>query len=148
MKLSHQVRKKMSETDRIVDQLDRAFNGGAWHGPAVFELLRDVTPEQASARPVAGAHTIWEIALHIGAWLRGGRMRLEGERAQFTDTEDWPPVTNTNAEDWAAVLDQMKRDYEQLRSAIQSRAESRLDQPILEGMSSVYVTLHGVIQHS
>jgi uncharacterized damage-inducible protein DinB len=25
--------------------------------------------------------------------------------------------------------------------------EERLDQPILDGLSSVYVTLHGVIQH-
>ena len=138
----------MSEVERIVDQLDRAFNGNAWHGPAVMELLLDVTAEQASARPVANAHAIWEIALHIGAWLRGGRMRLEGQRAQFTDVEDWPPVTQTDTQAWIAVIEQLKHDYEQLRAAIQALDESRLDQPILEGMSSVYVTLHGVIQHS
>jgi uncharacterized damage-inducible protein DinB len=34
-----------------------------------------------------------------------------------------------------------------LREAITRVDESRLDEPILEGMSTVYVTLHGVIQH-
>ena len=34
-----------------------------------------------------------------------------------------------------------------LVKAIARVPESRLDEPILEGMSSVYVTLHGVIQH-
>jgi hypothetical protein len=136
----------MSEIQRMTDQLDRACKGGAWHGPAVFELLQDVTAEQASARPVADAHTIWEIALHIGAWLRAGRMRLDGQRAQFSDVEDWPPVTETTMQAWTAVTEQLKHEYEQLRAAIQAVDESQLDQPILEGMSSVYVTLHGVIQ--
>src|ERR1041385_4567106 len=138
----------MTETERIINQLDRAFNGGAWHGPAVFELLGDVSAEQALARPVADAHTIWEIVLHIGAWLRAGRMRLQGERAQFTDTKDSPPVENIGGEAGAGVRDQLKHDYEELRKAIQLIDETRLDQPILEGMSSVYVTLHGVVQHS
>jgi uncharacterized damage-inducible protein DinB len=34
-----------------------------------------------------------------------------------------------------------------LREEIARVDESRLDEPILEGMSTVYVTLHGVIQH-
>jgi hypothetical protein len=32
--------------------------------------------------------------------------------------------------------------------AISSLDESRLDELIVEGLSSVYVTLHGIIQHS
>ena len=39
----------MTEIERIQDQLQRAHHGGAWHGPALNELLADVTPEQAAA---------------------------------------------------------------------------------------------------
>ncbi len=42
----------MSETKRIKDQLSRAFDGEAWHGPSVFEVLAGVTAEQAAAHPV------------------------------------------------------------------------------------------------
>ncbi len=33
----------MTEVNRILDQLSRAFEGEAWHGPAVLEILRETT---------------------------------------------------------------------------------------------------------
>src|SRR5713226_2034192 len=70
-------RKHMSEIKRIGDQLKRAFEGKAWHGPSVSEVLAGVTAEQAAAHPLAGAHSIWEITLHIATWERVGRRRIE-----------------------------------------------------------------------
>ena len=46
-----------NELARLEGQLRSAFEGPSWHGPAVLELLRDVTPVEAAARPIAGAHT-------------------------------------------------------------------------------------------
>ena len=138
----------MSEVDRIVDQLTRAFEGEAWHGSAVLEILNETTAQQASARPIDGAHTIWETALHVTAWLRACRRRIDGDRAQLTDSEDWPTVTDSTDEAWREVMTAMKRALDELRAAISSLDDSRLEQPIIAGMSSVYITLHGVIQHS
>lgn len=45
----------MAETLRIADQLKRAFEGEAWHGPAVKEVLAGVTARQTAVRPIAGA---------------------------------------------------------------------------------------------
>jgi uncharacterized damage-inducible protein DinB len=138
----------MSEVDRIVEQLNRAFEGGAWHGSAVLEVLNETSARQASARPIDGAHTIWETALHVTAWLRACRRRLAGDRAQLSDSEDWPAVTDSTDEAWQEVLTAMKQALDELRAAISPLDDSRLEQPIIVGMSSVYVTLHGVIQHS
>ena len=49
----------MSEISRILDQMDRAMAGEAWHGPALNQLLEGITAEQASMHPVRGAHSIW-----------------------------------------------------------------------------------------
>lgn len=138
----------MTEVERIVDQLNRAFAGGAWHGSAVFEILEGVTAEQAAARPFNDAHSIWELVLHIEAWVRAGRSRLEGDRAQLADAEDWPAVTGNSDRGWAETWDGLKQAHDELRSAISLLDDSKLEQPIIEGMSSVYVTLHGVIQHT
>jgi uncharacterized damage-inducible protein DinB len=43
-----------------------------------------------------------------------------------------------------AALD---RGHQALIDAIKKVPEARLDEPILPGKSSIYVTLHGVIQH-
>jgi uncharacterized damage-inducible protein DinB len=138
----------MREVERIVGELDRAITGNAWHGPAVLEILEGITAEQAATRTFNGAHTIWELALHIEAWVRAGRSRLDGERAQLADAENWPTIGDTSEQAWADVQVALKDAQIELRSAISRLDDSRLDQPIIEGMSSVYVTLHGVIQHT
>ena len=138
----------MTEVERIADQLKRAMSGEAWHGPAVMELLEGVSAERAAAHPVAGGHSIWELTLHINAWLRAGRQRLEGDRAQLNDAEDWPAIAATTEAAWAETKEALNQSYEELRSAITRLVDSQLDQPIIAGMSSTYVTLHGVIQHT
>ena len=138
----------MTEIERIVDQLNRAFVGEAWHGPAVIEILEGVTAQQAVTHPLAGGHSIWELALHIVAWMRAGLRRLNGDRAQLTDAENFPAVTDSVERAWEAVRESVRQAHKELCSAILLLNDSRLDQPIIEGMSSIYVTLHGVIQHS
>ena len=138
----------MTEIKRILDQLNRAFEGEAWHGPAVREILGGITAQQAAARPFNGTHSIWELVLHIAAWERACRSRLGGERAQLPDSEDWPEVNDTNEQGWVQAKEGLRQAHEELCEAVSKLDETRLDQPIIVGMSSVYVTLHGVIQHS
>ena len=139
----------MTEIERIVDQLKRAYEGGAWHGPSVREALAGVTAEQAHARPLASAHSIVELVRHIAVWEDAGRRRLEGDRAQIeiSSLEDWPPADDTSDAPWEQAKAALDRGHQALVEAIAAVPESRLYEPILEGMSTVYVTLHGVIQH-
>lgn len=136
-----------SEANRIQRQLERAFAGTAWHGPSVMELLADVDAAKAAARPIAGAHSIWELALHIAAWNKGAARRLAGDRAELSDEEDWPPVNDTGDEAWRRTLELLRDNHRELYDAIGRLDDARLDQPIVDGMTSVYGTLHGVIQH-
>ncbi|PYS87293.1 MAG: DinB family protein, partial [Acidobacteria bacterium] len=71
----------MTEIERILDQLKRAYEGNAWHGPSVREVLAGITAEQAHARPLPNAHSIWELVHHIAVWENVGRRRLTGDRA-------------------------------------------------------------------
>ena len=139
----------MTEIERILDQLKRAYEGNAWHGPSVREALASVTAEQAHAGPLANAHSIWELVHHIAVWESVGRRRLEGDRAEIeiSSTEDWPPADDPSEAVWEQTKAALDRGHEALREAITRVDETRLDEPILEGLSTVYVTLHGVIQH-
>jgi uncharacterized damage-inducible protein DinB len=138
----------MSEIERIADQLKRSFDGGAWHGPAVNEVLRDVSAAGANQRPIQNAHNIRELTLHIGAWENAALRRLNGDRAELTDEEDWAAWTDNSEEGWNRIQAELAIGHQKLLGRIGSLDESQLDQPILAGMSSVYVTLHGVIQHN
>ena len=139
----------MTEIERVLDQLKRAFEGNAWHGPSVREALAGVTAPQAHARPLANAHSIRELVQHIAVWEDVGRRRLEGDRApiDISSPEDWPPAEDASEAGWEQSKALLDRGHEALREAIARVAEARLDEPILDGLSTVYVTLHGVIQH-
>jgi uncharacterized damage-inducible protein DinB len=139
----------MTEIERILDQLKRAYEGNAWQGPSVREALAGVTAAQAQARPLTNAHSIWELVQHIAVWENVGRRRLEGDRApvDISSPEDWPLADEKNQTAWEQAKAALDRGHESLREAIARVPESRLDEPIFEGMSTVYVTLHGVIQH-
>ncbi len=146
-----QEQRRTSEVERIRDQFRRAFEGEAWHGPSVLSLLNGVSAEQAAAHPVQGAHSIWELTLHITAWERACKRRLEGDPARLTDEEDWPAVTSTSEEAWQKAKLDLLETHRELLAAIASLDESRLDQPIIADQdttfSSVYVTLQGGVQH-
>ena len=142
----------MSETDRIRNQFERAFDGEAWHGPSVRSLLDGVTAEQAAAHPISGAHSIWQLTLHIAAWEDACRRRLEGDPAQLSDAEDYPPITDTSQAAWESAKAKLIDVHRRLLDAISATDDSRLDQPIINSaetkFSTVYVTLHGGVQHS
>jgi len=138
----------MSEVERIVDQSQRAFAGDAWHGPSLMMILKNVTATQAAARPFRNAHSIWELVFHIAAWEQAGLRRLDGDRAELSDAEDWPLVGDTSEPAWNQAKATLQAGHQQFQDAISKLDNSRLDQPIVEGLATVYVTLHGIIQHT
>lgn len=140
----------MREAERIADQLRRAYQGEAWHGPSLLEVLEGVTPASAAAHPIPGAHSIWEIVSHVVAGREIVRRRLEGdaELARRTTEDDWwPDFTDTSPQAWDALLASLETNNAALVSVISKLDDARLDEPILENMSTVYVTLHGLVQH-
>ena len=137
----------MKEVERIAEQLRRAYEGEAWHGPSVKEALEGVTAAKAAEHPLQGAHSIREIVIHILAGEEIVRRRLEGERAGVTEDEWWPPLSDTGEESWGTLLEALDAANLRLREAIHAFDDARLDTPIAEGMSTIYITLHGLIQH-
>jgi uncharacterized damage-inducible protein DinB len=137
----------VEEVVRIKSQLRRAFEGVAWHGPSLKELLAEVTAEKAAAKPLAGAHSIWELVLHIAAWESVVRRRLEGETVEPTPEEDWPQVTDTTESAWKDALAALEEGHGRLREVTRRLTDAQLDEMAAGCEYSVYFMLHGVIQH-
>ena len=118
----------------------------------MLSLLNGVTAEQAATHPIPGAHSIWELTLHIAAWEDACRRRLEGDPAQLSDEENFPPITDTSAAAWENAKAKLTSVHRRLLDVITATDDSRLDQPIINTtettFSSAYVTLHGGVQHS
>jgi len=137
----------VNESTRIADQLRRAFDGSAWHGPSVLELLEDVDAAAAAARPVPRVHSIWELMLHIAAWDRAALVRLSGKKWQPSGPENFPPVSTPTQAAWRKAIAQTKRTHEELVKVVAALPESRLRDRVPGKRYDFYHMLHGIAQH-
>jgi len=137
--------KPMRAIERILDQLNAAYGGVAWHGPALRQLLEDVGEEAARAKPVAGAHSIFEIVTHVRAWMDVTSERLAGTPRELTTEEDWSDVTRTS---WPAALEELDHAQSRVCDAVARLSADDLDRKVAGKPYSVYVLVHGLIQHN
>jgi uncharacterized damage-inducible protein DinB len=130
----------------LADQIRRAFRGESWHGPSVLEVLAGVSAEDAAAHPIAGAHSIWEIVLHLTGGYKLVLRRVRGERAQLVLEEEWPPVAEVSSEAWRASQHTLDQLNQQLQSAVRTFPVERLSQE-LGSEYSAYTQFCGAPQH-
>jgi len=137
-----------SEAAGIADQLRRAFEGSAWHGPAVLELLTDVDAATAAARPIADVHSIWELLLHIAVWDNAAMVRLTGKKWQPTGLHNFPAVPAKPGEGaWRKAVAASQRTHEKLVKIVAALPPSRLHDRVPGKRYDFYHMLHGVAQH-
>jgi uncharacterized damage-inducible protein DinB len=136
------------ECIRLENQLRLSFEGAAWHGPSVLETLDGVTAEAAYEHPITGAHSIWELVLHISAGYRLVLRRLEGDGRQLTPEEDWPPVGKSTPAAWQETIRVLKELNGDLRRAVLNFDPDRLDEPLVaEPPYTAYTQFIGMTQH-
>ena len=144
----------MNEGDRLVDLLQRAHDGDAWHGPSVMAALEGVDATAARARPIAAGHTIWETVFHIIAWRHEVERRVGGKAPTLPEEGDWPPVPEHDAE-WARVFKRLDASHRSLVAAVEGLADADLERVVGEegreaGLGTgvtVAVMLHGIVAH-
>jgi uncharacterized damage-inducible protein DinB len=138
-----------AEVDRLEEQLRRALEGEAWHGPSVLESLAGLSAAQAASHPIAGAHSIWELVLHITSDYDLVLRRLAGDGRPLTPTEGWPECPAPTEENWRQSLQELERLNEMLRQAVRAFPDERLDDPLVPGVPyTAYTQFIGVTQHN
>ncbi len=138
---------KLAEAVRIADQLRRAFEGDAWHGPALLELLEDVDAATAAAKPIPDVHSIWELVLHVEAWDGAAIKRLSGEKTRLKSKQNFPPVPKPTEAAWREAVAHAKRTHDTLVRTVTRLSEARLRDRCPGKKYDFYYLLHGVAQH-
>jgi uncharacterized damage-inducible protein DinB len=138
----------MSRAKNLATHLEQTVTGPMWHGPALAQVLQAVTHDRAAMRPIPGAHSIWEIVLHIAVWAEIARARLKGEATgDPTPAEDWPPVSSTSLEDWRIAVERLAFSHRLLAADVRELDDQRLDATVPGLAYSVSVLLNGVVEH-
>jgi len=147
----------MNDVAFMVDQLLQGYAGDPWHGPSTSALLAGLTAEEAGAHPVAGAHSIWELVLHMTAWQNEVRKRLAGKPATFPSEGDWRQPAEVSAAAWAAVRrelgDSLAALLQDLGALVEPDLETKIgalssQDPAIATDVTRRATLSGLLQHN
>jgi uncharacterized damage-inducible protein DinB len=131
----------------LMGLLHKAYHGPAWHGPAVGELLADVTAEQAAALPALGSHSIWALVLHITVWKEEVCRRLSGPSRELTPEENWPPIADTSEASWRASLDRLDASQRALEDATARLSDDQMLAPAVDATRPPEKLVHAIIHH-
>jgi uncharacterized damage-inducible protein DinB len=140
----------MSECLRLADQIRRAFEGEAWHGDSLLEILAGVSARTATAHPIPNAHSIWELVLHIAAWDEICIRRAGGATADPTDEQNFPPVKDASEAAWQQTVATAKKTHDDLVRTVAAFPESRLGEQVpgkTEHYHNFYYLFSGIVQH-
>jgi DinB superfamily len=105
----------------LVRLLDEAFDRRAWHGTNLRGSVRGLTEAEASCRPAAGRHNIWEEVVHATYWKYAVRRRLIGaKRGSFGEPgSNWfvRPAPKGGS-DWGRDMARLVEEHRMLRAAV------------------------------
>jgi len=136
----------MSECHRLADQMRRAYDGDAWHGPSLVALLDRVPSGHEFDRPIAGAHSVAELVAHLAHWKHVVQRRTEGDAVPDADAHDWRALDPATT-DWATLRQRLAEAHSALVARVDGLDAARLEEPVPGQAITLYVMLHGVVQH-
>ena len=130
------------ETQKIIRLLQKSFNGSAWHGPAVMEVLTTITPKEA-ARKMSASHSIIELVLHMAVWRDFVSKRLQGNNEfEVSEEENFPKETG-----WTVAMKTLQHSQDELIKSINQFPEEKLTDLVPTRTYDFYTMLYGIIQH-
>ena len=137
----------MSEVERILKHYDAVLAGDAWHGDPVWQVLGGISAQQAAARPLPSAHTIWEIVMHMAFWEGVVTQRLGGSRAGVVEELNFPAMPAVSEENWRRTLDDFRASNRSFRDALAKLDPAQLNDLTAAGKRTYYGEAHGIIEH-
>jgi uncharacterized damage-inducible protein DinB len=115
----------------LLELLSDAFEGPAWHGPALLGALRGVDAAEAVRRPGRDRHCIWELVLHTAYWKYVVRRRLTGAgRGGFPRApSNFPALPGRpDRRAWRADIALLRDEHERLVDVVEELDPAVLDE--------------------
>ena len=131
----------------LLDLVDEAFEGPAWHGPSLRESLRRITAAQAAWRPAPGRHSIRELTIHAAYWKHVVRGRLTGTAPGSFPLEGSNWFRAAPSRTWDDDVRLLVAEHRRLRQTIGAYSARALDRPIDAKKQTAAFTIRGIAAH-
>lgn len=132
----------------MIEQYRRMVHGGAWHGPALMEALAGIDAAGAARRTDVCVHSVWQIVLHCLHWQRAACRKVQGDLTPPADDQNWVAVNDVSEQAWQVTIDEVQKSCEEFCDVVSALDDVALNKPIGDESDTVYVLLHGIVEHT
>jgi hypothetical protein len=135
------------ELRHIIQQLKRSFEGPAWYGPAVQEVLEEFEDDDVHVR-INGSYSPIELVLHMVQWRSYAIRMLEGDYAFASEAEmTYPRVESSGEYGWTDARIELGNSQAKLIKLLEKFPAEDLDKDVPKRDFSWAVLLHGISDH-
>ena len=132
----------MTEIQNLGKLVQRVYNGKAWHGPSIMDVLKGID-DTIARKKIGDSHSIVQLVLHMVSWRTFVTKRLLGDTTfELSDEDNFPAATG-----WATALEKLEASHAELLKAIETITSDQLNEQVASRKYDFYVLLHGVIHH-
>jgi len=136
----------MSELEQLIYEYDQIMIGEGWYGDPVWKILQDIDAQCAAAQPIARAHTISQLVMHMAFWEQVALRRFSGPETPDL-AGNFPEPAVWDADEWQKTLEAFRESNREFRHGVSLLDASCLDQKTPGGQHSFRYELVGVMQH-
>jgi uncharacterized damage-inducible protein DinB len=137
-----------SELRLLLRIMDEAFDHKSWHGTNLYGSVRRLSLDEASWRPQAGRHNVWEIVLHAAYWKYAVRRKLLNEPRGSFPIKGFNWITRpVEGADWRSDVALLASTHRDLRNAIARLSLRQLDSMPQGGKAGTIAFLTGLAAH-
>ncbi|MFD0942171.1 DinB family protein [Pedobacter boryungensis] len=138
----------------LVDELEKAYNGDAWHGSNALNLILKADTQKVFTHPIPNAHSIAELVLHLTAWTEEVLDRIQGKEAKSPTRGDWPTPIEKTEQEWEIIVKDFSSANERLIAAANNLLPAQWPNIVVDKRSPELGTgvnnaqlINGLIQH-
>jgi len=133
------------QKQKIADAYRAITLKGAWHGPALAELIAGISPELATIPPVPGAHSVSALLQHLLLWNE--RIRNTSDSSplpRWEPEKEWaePPIP------WNDLVARWNRSRDLLEERIRSFPIEDLTKQVPGRAYPWETMLDGIVHHA
>lgn len=137
----------MNIQTQIAQHLLQVTEGDNWTDVNIADIIKDISVEEATHRTEASPNTIASLIHHLSYWNRIMIQRINGIKPDIPESNGFDVPHLRTDQDWGNLKADYFASVQELADAILKVDEARLEQPIVEGYSSVYKNLQGTVEH-
>jgi uncharacterized damage-inducible protein DinB len=132
----------MEEIKNLSKLVQRVYNGKAWHGPSIMDVLKDVD-DTLARKKLGNSHSLVQLVLHMVSWRTFVTKRLLGDTSfELTADQNFPAET-----DWTTAFMKLEQSQKELINAIDTITVDQLHETVANRKYDFFILLHGIIHH-